>query len=193
MQQLKIEQEKSERLLLNILPGPIAERLKQGQQVIADYFQEVTVLFADIADFTPLSAELSPQVLVTMLNGLFSEFDRLAEEFGLEKIKTIGDAYMVVGGLPMPREDHAATVATMALEMEKSAPNFHWENGRPISLRMGIHTGPVMAGVIGTRKFSYDLWGDTVNTADRMQSSGFKRPYPGQRSHLQQAASPIPV
>jgi len=169
--QLQIEQEKSERLLLNILPKPIADRLKQGQSVIADSFTEVTVLFADIVDFTRLSAQMSPTELVVLLNEIFSTFDRLAEQHGLEKIKTIGDAYMVVGGLPTPRPDHAEAIAEMALDMQR-AIQFKVENGEPLRIRIGIHTGPVVAGVIGTRKFSYDLWGDTVNTASRMESHG---------------------
>lgn len=172
LKQLQIEQEKSERLLLNILPKPIADRLKQGQSVIADSFAEVTVLFADIVDFTRLSAHMSPTGLVVLLNEIFSTFDRLAERHGLEKIKTIGDAYMVVGGLPTPRPDHAEAISEMALDMQREIVQFKVENGEPLHLRIGIHTGPVVAGVIGTRKFSYDLWGDTVNTASRMESHG---------------------
>lgn len=172
LKQLQIEQEKSERLLLNILPKPIADRLKQGQSVIADSFAEVTVLFADIVGFTRLSAHMSPTELVVLLNGIFSTFDRLAERHRLEKIKTIGDAYMVVGGLPTPRADHAEAISEMALDMQREIVQFKVENGEPLHLRIGIHTGPVVAGVIGTRKFSYDLWGDTVNTASRMESHG---------------------
>jgi adenylate cyclase len=171
LEQLQMEQEKSERLLLNILPKPIADRLKQGQSVIADSFDDVTVLFADIVDFTRLSAQMSPTELVVLLNEIFSTFDRLAEQHGLEKIKTIGDAYMVVGGLPTPRPDHAEAIAEMALDMQKEI-QFKAENGEPLRIRIGIHTGPVVAGIIGTRKFSYDLWGDTVNTASRMESHG---------------------
>jgi len=171
LEQLQIEQEKSERLLLNILPKPIADRLKQGQSVIADSFAEVTVLFADIVDFTRLSAQMSPTESVVLLNEIFSTFDRLAEQHGLEKIKTIGDAYMVVGGLPTPRPDHAEAIAEMALDMQREI-QFKAESGEPLRIRIGIHTGPVVAGVIGTRKFSYDLWGDTVNTASRMESHG---------------------
>ncbi|HDQ73626.1 MAG TPA: response regulator [Chloroflexi bacterium] len=172
LKQLQIEREKSERLLLNILPEPIAERLKQGQSIIADSFAHVTVMFADIVDFTPLSAQLSPTGLVFLLNGLFSTFDELAERHGLEKIKTIGDAYMVVGGLPSPRPDHVEAVADMALDMQKAIEQFKVDDVRPIQIRIGFHTGPVVAGVIGQRKFSYDLWGDTVNTASRMASHG---------------------
>jgi adenylate cyclase len=172
LKELQIEREKSERLLLNILPGPIAERLKQGQNVIADSFAQVTVLFADIVNFTPLSAQLSPTGLVYLLNGLFSTFDELAQRHGLEKIKTIGDAYMVVGGLPTPRPDHVEAVSDMALDMQTSIEQFKVEDTRPIQIRIGFHTGPVVAGVIGQRKFSYDLWGDTVNIASRMASHG---------------------
>jgi adenylate cyclase len=167
--QLQLEREKSERLLLNILPEPIAERLKQGESVIADSFTDVTVMFADIVDFTPLSANMSPAELVALLNEIFSTFDQLAEQHDLEKIKTVGDAYMVVGGLPTPRPDHAEAVADMALDMQRVRFTAH---GEPIGIRIGIHTGPVVAGVIGTKKFSYDLWGDTVNTASRMASHG---------------------
>jgi adenylate cyclase len=172
LEQLQTEREKSERLLLNILPEPIADRLKQGQSTIADSFAEVTVLFADVVGFTRLSTHMSPTELVALLNEIFSTFDRLAEQHGLEKIKTIGDAYMVVGGLPTARPDHAGAVAEMALDMQRAIVQFRAENGKPLSIRIGIHTGPVVAGVIGTRKFSYDLWGDTVNTASRMESHG---------------------
>jgi adenylate cyclase len=172
LKQLQIEQEKSERLLLNILPQPIADRLKQGTSIIADSFAEVTVLFADIVDFTRLSANMSPTALVVMLNGIFSTFDQLAERHGLEKIKTIGDEYMVVGGLPTPREDHVEAVADMALDMQRTIDEFKVGNDKPIRIRIGINIGPVVAGVIGQRKFSYDLWGDTVNTASRMASHG---------------------
>jgi adenylate cyclase len=172
LKQLQVEREKSERLLLNILPEPIANRLKQGQSTIADSFAEVTVLFADIVNFTRLSDHMSPTKLVILLNEVFSAFDRLAEQHGLEKIKTIGDAYMVVGGLPTPRPDHAEAIAEMALDMQREVAQFTFEDGETLSIRIGIHTGPVIAGVIGARKFSYDLWGDTVNTASRMESHG---------------------
>jgi len=172
LKQLQTEQEKSERLLLNILPKPIAERLKQGESTIADNYTEVTVLFADIVGFTKLSARILPSELVILLNEIFSTFDQLAEQHGLEKIKTIGDAYMVVGGLPTPRPDHAEAVAAMALDMQKGIARFNEKHDKSLSIRMGIHTGPVVAGIIGTRKFSYDLWGDTVNTASRMESHG---------------------
>jgi class 3 adenylate cyclase len=172
LQQLELEQERSQRLLLNILPAPIAELLKDGQQIVADTFNSVTVLFADIVDFTPLASKLRPNELVALLNNIFSTFDRLAERFGLEKIKTIGDAYMVVGGLPTPRDDHAEAVALMALAMQEAIGGFNRDAGRPFEMRIGIATGPVVAGVIGAKKFAYDLWGDTVNTASRMESHG---------------------
>jgi class 3 adenylate cyclase len=169
---LEAEREKSERLLLNILPSAIAERLKQNSSTLADYFPEVTVLFADLVDFTEIASRITPTELVTLLNEIFSAFDRLAEWHGLEKIKTIGDAYMLVGGLPVPRPEHAEAVAEMALDMLEEISRFRTKEGEPLSLRIGINTGPAVAGVIGLRKFSYDLWGDTVNTASRMESQG---------------------
>jgi class 3 adenylate cyclase len=169
---LQREQERSERLLLNVLPAPIAERLKAGEAVIADAFPEVTVLFADIVDFTRRSREVRPAQVVQGLNELFSAFDRLAQRYGVEKIKTIGDAYMVAGGLPDPRPDHAEAVAEMALTMREEVARRTDPSGQPLAVRIGIDTGPVEAGVIGTVKFSYDLWGDTVNTASRMESHG---------------------
>ena len=169
---LQAEQHRSERLLLNVLPSPIAARLKQGEAVIADGFSEVTVLFADLVDFTRRSQETTPEQVVQVLDGLFSALDRLAERHGLEKIKTIGDAYMAVGGLPEPRPDHAEAVAEMALAVREEVPRHLDPNGQPLAVRIGIDTGPVVAGVIGTTKFSYDLWGDTVNTASRMESRG---------------------
>jgi class 3 adenylate cyclase len=169
---LLAEEERSERLLLNVLPAPIAERLKQGEGVIADAFPEVTVLFADLVDFTRRSQQVSPAQVVATLNELFSAFDRLAQRHGLEKIKTIGDAYMVAGGLPNPRPDHTQAVAEMALAMQEEVAGRADPSGQPLQVRIGIDTGPVEAGVIGTSKFSYDLWGDTVNTASRMESHG---------------------
>jgi class 3 adenylate cyclase len=166
---LQREQAKSEQLLLNILPPPIAERLKQEPGVIADRFEAVTVLFADIVGFTELAAGIAPEVLVCMLNEIFSAFDQLAERHGLEKIKTIGDSYMAVGGLPMPRPDHASAVAALALDMQAAIQAL---SGGALSVRIGIHSGPVVAGVIGTKEFSYDLWDDTVNVASRMESHG---------------------
>ena len=162
----------SERLLSNVLPQPIAERLKRGQKTIADHFTEVTVLFADLVSFTNLSSHSSPKELVELLNRIFSQFDALAERHGLEKIKTIGDAYMVVGGLPTPTLNHVTAIANMAIDLQSAMTQFTTQDGQPIHLRVGIHTGPVIAGIIGTRKFSYDLWGDTVNVASRMESQG---------------------
>jgi class 3 adenylate cyclase len=169
---LALEQERSERLLLNVLPAPIAARLKAGEAVIADAFPEVTVLFADLVDFTRSSRRIGPAQVVQALNELFSAFDRLAQRHGLEKIKTIGDAYMVAGGLPTPRPDHAEAIAEMALAMQQEVARRADPSGQPLQVRIGIDTGPVEAGVIGTAKFSYDLWGDTVNTASRMESHG---------------------
>ena len=166
------EQEKSEKLLLNILPPSIAKRLKISSDCIADGFPEATVLFADIVGFTELSSRLSPQDLVTYLNQIFSAFDTLAEKHGLEKIKTIGDAYMVVGGLPKPSQDHAVSVAKFALEMRSELQRINESLGELFDIRIGINSGPVVAGVIGIKKFTYDLWGDTVNVASRMESHG---------------------
>ncbi|RUR86907.1 adenylate/guanylate cyclase domain-containing protein [Chlorogloeopsis fritschii PCC 9212] len=169
---LAAEQQKSEHLLLNILPEPIAERLKEKPTAIADGFAEVSVLFADIVGFTELSSRISPNELVKLLNRIFSAFDQLAEQHGLEKIKTIGDAYMVVGGLPNPRADHAQAIVEMALDMQQAISQFNVETNCNCNIRIGINTGPVVAGVIGIKKFIYDLWGDTVNIASRMESHG---------------------
>jgi class 3 adenylate cyclase len=172
---LASEHERSERLLLNILPEPISARLKDTDQPIADGFAEVTVLFADLVGFTELSQKLTPEELVRMLNEVFTAFDELAERHGLEKIKTIGDCYMVAAGLPEPRADHVDAVARMALGMRDALEAINRRAGLRLRLRIGIHTGPVVAGVIGKRKFIYDLWGDTVNTASRMESSGLEQ------------------
>jgi class 3 adenylate cyclase len=172
LKRLEAEQQRSEQLLLNILPAPVADRLKASNGIIAESFAEATVLFADIIDFTRLSSLLSHSELVELLNEVFSVFDRLTEQYGLEKIKTIGDAYMVVGGLPTPREDHVEAIARMALDMLEAITHFSVQNGEQLQLRLGIHTGPVIAGIIGKKKFSYDLWGDTVNIASRMESHG---------------------
>ncbi|WP_017715722.1 adenylate/guanylate cyclase domain-containing protein [Kamptonema formosum] len=169
---LNYQQKQTEELLLNILPQPIAERLQEGESPIADHFDEVTVLFADLVGFTEFSASKAPAELVKFLNQIFSAFDQLAEKHSLEKIKTIGDAYMVAGGLPVPRQDSAAAVALMALDMQAALASFNGKNSAKFQLRIGIHIGPVVAGVIGMSKFIYDLWGDTVNTASRMESSG---------------------
>jgi len=170
MRLLGEERARSERLLLNILPAPIAERLKASEESIAEHSDGVTVLFADIVGFTPLSARKTPRALVDLLNRIFSEFDALADAHGLEKIKTIGDAYMAVAGLPQPWPDHAARAARMALAMLDATARVSAETGENLALRIGLHSGPVVAGVIGRRKFIYDMWGDTVNTASRMES-----------------------
>lgn len=169
---LKAEQEKSERLLQNILPSSIADQLKRETGAIASRFDSVTILFADIVDFTGLSVQISPTQLVCLLNDIFSRFDHIAERLNLEKIKTIGDAYMVVGGLPHPRPDHAEAIMEMAVEMLSAIRSFKRKDDQPFHLRIGINTGPVVAGVIGLKKFSYDLWGDAVNLASRMESHG---------------------
>jgi guanylate cyclase len=169
---LNREHERSESLLLSILPKPIADRLKRNPAAIADGYPEATVLFADIVDFTRASAALDPEALVAWLNDLFSVFDGLVERYGLEKIKTIGDAYMAASGLPTPRPDHAECAAEMALAMREEIARRTTPDGQPLRMRIGLHTGRVVAGVIGTRRFIYDLWGDTVNTASRMESHG---------------------
>ncbi|MEA5603429.1 adenylate/guanylate cyclase domain-containing protein [Nostoc sp. UHCC 0252] len=169
---MELAQQKSERLLLNILPEMIAEQLKQQPTTIADSFLEVTVLFADIVGFTELSTRTSPAELVELLNTIFCLFDQLAELHGVEKIKTIGDAYMAVAGLPNQSKNHASVIANMALGMQKAITTFNTENNQLFRIRIGVSTGPVVAGVIGLKKFAYDLWGDTVNTASRMESHG---------------------
>lgn len=162
----------NERLLLNILPAPIAERLREGEPLIADRFDDVTLMFADIVEFTRLSATMSPQELVGVLNEVFTVFDRLVDKYGLEKVKTIGDAYMVVGGIPEGTDDHPARVAAMALDLADSVDRIEAAARLGITFRIGIHCGAVVAGVIGTKRFIYDLWGDTVNMASRMESLG---------------------
>jgi class 3 adenylate cyclase len=162
----------NERLLLSILPASIAARLKSGDSRIADHFPEVSVLFADIVDFTVLSGGMSPKPLVSLLDDLFSQFDELARQHRVEKIKTIGDCYMAVCGVPDPRADHAAALAEMALEMIAGLKQFSQSRGASLQIRVGLNTGPVIAGVIGRSKFIYDLWGDTVNLASRMESTG---------------------
>jgi len=171
-QQLLDAQERSEKLLLNVLPASIARRLRGGEKTIADIFPEATVMFADIAGFTQISARMTPHALVTVLNRIFSSFDRMCESYGVEKIKTIGDAIMVAGGLPSPRPDHMGAMASLALDLMAVAGTIATREARHIKLRIGIHAGPVIAGVIGTNRFSYDLWGDTVNIASRMESQG---------------------
>lgn len=170
--QLELEQAKSEQLLLNVLPAAIALRLKDNEHNIAESFAEVTVMFADIVGFTELSSRISATAVVEVLNDIFSAFDHLADRHGLEKIKTIGDAYMVVGGLPTPRKDHAEAVANMAIDMLHEIRLLSLDHSEPFSIRIGISSGPVVAGVIGLKKFIYDLWGDTVNIASRMESHG---------------------
>ena len=166
------EHERSERLLLNVLPESVARRLKTSEGVIADAYPEATVLFADIVGFTPLSDRLEPDEVVALLDRVFTSWDGLAADHGLEKIKTIGDAYMVVGGVPDPQPGHVRIVAEMALEMSAELKKCSDDLAMPLQARIGLDSGPVVAGVIGRSKFIYDLWGDTVNTASRMESSG---------------------
>ena len=170
---LEDQYDRSECLLLNVLPASIANRLKtRPGESIAEEFSEATILFADIVGFTPLSASIPPDSLIGILDDVFSRFDALAEKYGLEKIKTIGDAYMAAAGVPASRPDHAEAAARMALAMLAAIDDVNRERGLSLKVRIGLHSGPVVAGVIGKRKFSYDLWGDTVNTASRMESHG---------------------
>jgi len=169
---IKQEKEKSDALLLNILPLPIAIRLKQKEELIADKFENATVLFCDIVNFTNLSVSITPEELVKNLNTIFTLFDELTTSYNLEKIKTIGDAYMIVGGVPNPCDDHAEQVANAAIKMIEVMSILSNKMELPFSIRIGIHSGAVVAGVIGVTKFAYDLWGDTVNTASRMESHG---------------------
>jgi class 3 adenylate cyclase len=170
-EELEEERARSLELLLNILPQRIVDRLEAGETTIADRLPEVTVLFSDFVGFTAASASMDPAELVAELNALFSEFDALCERLGVEKIKTIGDAYLAVGGLPGTREDHVAAVAELALGMLEAIGKLNASRGRRWRIRIGLHTGPAVAGVIGTRKFVYDVWGDTVNTASRLETS----------------------
>ena len=172
----KFQKDEIEELLLNILPKAIAERLQSGQSLIADSFSDVSVLFADLVGFTDFASQKTATETVQVLNQIFSRFDQLSLRHGLEKIKTIGDAYMVVGGLPEPQENHPLAIAQMAIDMQAAVANFNAKNNQSFSLRIGINIGGVVAGVIGLTKFSYDLWGDTVNVAQRMESNGI----PGQ-------------
>ena len=173
-EKIKEEQEKSETLLLNILPSSIAQRLKNGETLIADDIDSATVLFADLSEFTTLSSSISAKDLVMLLNKIFSVFDQLLVRHSLEKIKTIGDSYMLAGGIPKPIKNHAMSVAEMALDMLAVLPKINKEINSSLQIRIGINSGPVSAGVIGTKKFIYDLWGDTVNVASRMESYGEK-------------------
>ncbi|MBE9094131.1 PAS domain-containing protein [Tychonema sp. LEGE 07203] len=169
---LRKEQKKTEDLLLNILPEPIADRLRHEPGVIADKFEKATILFADLVNFTQISTTMSATKLVHLLNEIFSTFDKLTDKHGLEKIKTIGDAYMVAGGIPVERPDHAEAIAEMALDMLVAIQELNVQLEANFELRIGINSGPVVAGVIGTKKFIYDLWGNAVNTASRMESHG---------------------
>jgi guanylate cyclase len=165
------ERRRARALLLSILPEEIADELAHAPRVIADEFENVSVLFCDVVGFTPMSETMTPAELVEMLDELFGRFDTLVDASGLEKIKTIGDCYMVAAGIPRPRDDHARALVTLALRMLDTARDFEFA-GRTLQLRVGINSGSVVAGVIGRRKFSYDLWGDVVNTASRMESHG---------------------
>jgi guanylate cyclase len=169
---LAAEREKSEKLLLNILPPSIAQRLKEGEKIIANEYNEAAVLFADIVGFTNISQNITPALLVESLNKIFTHFDRLVEDFGLEKIKTIGDSYMAASGLTEFKQEHIRNMAELALAMMADIPKFSLDGQTKCDVRIGIHVGPVIAGVIGSKKFSYDIWGDAVNTASRMESSG---------------------
>jgi len=170
--ELRVEKERSEALLLNILPRTIVERMRQGERVIADHIPEATILFSDLVDFTSLGARYSPEETVALLGDIFSRFDGLAARRGLEKIKTTGDGYMVASGLPEARPDHAAAAAEMAVAMLDAVETAGRIVGEPLQLRIGLNTGALIAGVLGTHKFVYDVWGDTVNTAKRMESYG---------------------
>lgn len=170
--QIEEEHDKAQDLLLNILPESIANRLKNGSHSIADEFENTTVLFSDFVGFTELAEKMKPEKLVKMLNGIFSRFDDLTDTYGLEKIKTIGDSYMVAAGIPDHREQHAEVIARFALDMLRVLEEFNREYKQALVIRIGINSGRVVAGVIGKKKFIYDLWGDTVNIASRMESHG---------------------
>ena len=172
LQLLRLEQEKSESLLLNILPGEVANRLKGGERTIADYYESVSVLFADMVGFTRLTAELSPTAMVELINEIYSQFDSLVEKYGVEKIRTIGDSYMIASGLPRQRPDHAIILARLALEMNACLQTLDTVRKHALTFRIGINSGPVIAGIVGQMKFQYDIWGDTVNIASRMESQG---------------------
>lgn len=172
MEELDEERAESDRLLLNILPAPIAAQLKEERGVIAEKFDSVSVLFADIVGFTALSETMPAEDLVEWLNAVYSEIDRLVQVHGAEKIRTIGDGYMVASGVPFPREDHAVVLTELALDMRTHFVSLPPVAGEKVSFRIGINSGPLVGGVIGTHKFQYDIWGDTVNTAARMESMG---------------------
>lgn len=171
-QKLRAEQQRSESLLRNVLPRSVVERFRNGESVIADSFGSATILFSDLVDFTQTTALLRPDVVLELLNGIFSRFDRLTTEHGLEKIKTVGDAYIAAGGLPEARRDHAIAAAAMALRMPSAVADVSRSLGQELRIRIGLHTGPVAAGIIGKNKFIYDVWGDTVNVASRMEALG---------------------
>lgn len=170
--ELQQQRRRVERLLYNTLPYQIAFRLQRRSSVIAEHFDLVTVLFADLVGFTQASAGMSPEMLVELLNSIFSRFDILVDRYGVEKIKTVGDEYMVAGGLPNPEPDHVLRMARLAIAMQEAISTFTIPDGKPLTLRIGMNTGPVVAGVIGTKKLAYDLWGDTVNVASRMETAG---------------------
>ena len=179
---LRVEQENSERLLLNILPKEIADILKVENRIIAEQFDNASIMFADLVEFTPLTAELAPVEMVELLNEIYLFFDDLVEKYNLEKIRTIGDNYMVVSGVPRRRADHAQALASMALEMCGFMEGFKTKGGKILNFRIGINSGPLVAGVVGRKKFQYDVWGDAVNIASRMESHGV----PG-RVHITEA------
>ncbi len=176
-QLLQAEQAKSEGLLLNILPKDIASRLKRGEELIADNYESVSIMFVDLVDFTPLSATSDPKAMVTLLSEIFSYFDQLVEKYDVSKIETVGDSYVVAAGLPIPCEDHAALVTHLALDIRAYFEQDVFLEGQPVHCRIGIHSGPIIAGVIERKKISYNVWGDTVNTASRMQSHGILDKY----------------
>jgi guanylate cyclase len=171
VQRKNVYQERSELLLLNILPKEIVDVLREEYRTVVDYYDHASILFADLVNFTTISATMTPKELLELLNEVFTSFDKMAEKYGLEKIKTIGDCYMVASGVPSARVDHAEALTVMALDMRDYIVN-QPVNGKKLHLRIGINSGPVVAGVIGHKKFSYDLWGDAVNTASRMESHG---------------------